>query len=72
MKVITGCGGRFTLSDNSHGPHAVGLNYSQVGINELWFLERSKETNSAGRFVQPRKVEGEWWHHPFWAQFDNA
>lgn len=40
-------GGRFTLSDDSHGVEQVGLNYEKVlefvescGIKELHFLER--------------------------------
>ena len=67
--------GRFTLSDDSHGPHAVGLNYHRlpeylqtVAISELWFLQRSNTPNVAGRTVQAAaaKVSGEWLEHEFW------
>ena len=45
MQVILAHDGRFTLSDDSHGPQAVGLNYDklfqyieEVGISDLWYL----------------------------------
>ncbi|OSD01108.1 histidinol phosphate phosphatase H [Trametes coccinea BRFM310] len=75
VEVILQAGGRFVLSDDSHGPHAVGLNYHRipayarrVGITELWVLERARgeERNAAGRAVVPRRVEGDWLEHPFW------
>ena len=66
---------RFALSDDSHGPHAVGLNYGRlfeyarrVGITELYVLEESGVPNSAGRHVGARAVSGSWWEHPFWTQ----
>ena len=72
-QVVKELGGRFTLSDDSHGPHAVGLNYNRlakylrdVGVDELWFLEGSETPNIAGRLVQARKMEGDWWEHRFW------
>ncbi|KAH9840211.1 polymerase/histidinol phosphatase-like protein [Rhodofomes roseus] len=72
-QLILKHGGRFALSDDSHGPHAVGLNYDRMaryvqrlGLDELWVLERSESANVGGRFVQPRKVDGKWWEHPFW------
>ncbi|KAG5644697.1 hypothetical protein DXG03_007920 [Asterophora parasitica] len=65
--------GRFALSDDSHGAHAVGLNYHRllaylqsVGVKELWYLERSEDINAAGRKVQPRRLEGNWADHAFW------
>jgi len=65
--------GRFALSDDSHGPHAVGLNYHRlaeylrtVGVEELWYLRRSDIQNAAGRAVQPVRLEGDWWEHDFW------
>ncbi|EPT00907.1 hypothetical protein FOMPIDRAFT_1162212 [Fomitopsis schrenkii] len=71
-KLIMQHGGRFALSDDSHGPHAVGLNYDRMaeyvqrlGVEELWVLERSQSANVGGRFVQSRRVE-RWWEHPFW------
>ncbi|KAH9933303.1 Polymerase/histidinol phosphatase-like protein, partial [Fomitopsis serialis] len=72
-QLILKHGGRFALSDDSHGPHAVGLNYDRMaqyvlrlGIEELWVLERSESPNVGGRLVRPSKVEGKWWEHPFW------
>ncbi|KZT63644.1 histidinol phosphate phosphatase H [Daedalea quercina L-15889] len=72
-ELIMKHGGRFALSDDSHGPHAVGLNYDRMaqyvqrlGVEELWVLERCERANVGGRFVQSRKVDGKWWQHPFW------
>jgi histidinol-phosphatase (PHP family) len=66
------------LSDDSHGPHAVGLNYPRllkyactVGIKEMWYLERSQEPNIGGRFVGSRKVAGNWWEDSFWSKANN-
>ncbi|KAH8080254.1 Polymerase/histidinol phosphatase-like protein [Cristinia sonorae] len=71
--------GRFTLSDDSHGPHAVGLNYSRmreyivrVGIKELWVLERSDAPNVGGRYTRPRKVEPNILASEFWETATNA
>ncbi|KZT09920.1 histidinol phosphate phosphatase H [Laetiporus sulphureus 93-53] len=65
--------GRFALSDDSHGPHAVGLDYDRmagyaqrIGINELWTLERKERRNAGGRYLHPVKVEGDCWKHVFW------
>ncbi|RDB16037.1 putative histidinol-phosphatase [Hypsizygus marmoreus] len=73
VEVILKHGGRFALSDDSHGPHAVGLNYHRlaeylraVGVSELWYLQRCETPNSAGRNVRPVRVDGEWWKHTFW------
>ncbi|KAI0658260.1 polymerase/histidinol phosphatase-like protein [Cubamyces menziesii] len=74
VEIISQAGGRFVLSDDSHGPHAVGLNYRRIpeyarrmGISELWVLERDDQVrNAAGRNVVLRKVPGEWLEHPFW------
>jgi len=73
MELIIKHGGRVALSDDSHGPHAVGLNYDrlaeylrQVGLGELWFLKYSARPNAIGRHVCSVKVEGNWWDHPFW------
>ena len=73
LQIIQRHNGRFTLSDDSHGPHAVGLNYHRlpeylqtVAISELWFLQRSNAPNVAGRFIQAAKLSGEWLDHEFW------
>ncbi len=53
------------MSDDSHGPHAVGLNYDrlyrymqEVGIKELWYLAND-HAPSEGRGLQPAKIRGE-------------
>ncbi|KAM5537389.1 hypothetical protein V8D89_008908 [Ganoderma adspersum] len=73
VKIIVKNGGRFALSDDSHGPHAVGLNYhrvveygQRVGINELWVLRSSSSPNPAGRNVSSQRLDGQWWEHQFW------
>ncbi|KAG6853244.1 hypothetical protein C0991_005746 [Blastosporella zonata] len=70
--------GRFALSDDSHGPHAVALNYHRLpeylksaGVTELWYLQRSETVNAAGRRVQPVRLEGLWEEHPFWRQYQH-
>ncbi|KAJ7120212.1 Polymerase/histidinol phosphatase-like protein [Mycena epipterygia] len=76
LEIILKNGGRLTLSDDSHGPHAVGLNYARLpeylqraGVAELWFLEHSETPNAAGRNVQATKMDRDWATHPFWARF---
>ena len=51
MQAFLGMGGRFTLSDDSHGVDQVGLDYQQVlrfiskvGITTLHFLQRKGDT----------------------------
>ena len=72
-QAIAAAGGRFALSDDSHGPHAVGLNYGRLheyaqraGVGALAVLAESETPNAAGRFVCARAVPGRWWEHPFW------
>ncbi|KAF9463207.1 Polymerase/histidinol phosphatase-like protein [Collybia nuda] len=66
-------GGRFALSDDSHGPHAVGLNYHRLagylretGVTELWYLQKADTLNTGGRTIQPVRLVGNWWDHGFW------
>ncbi|KAI0633937.1 histidinol phosphate phosphatase H [Trametes polyzona] len=76
VQIVLEEGGRFALSDDSHGPHAVGLNYHRlpeyarrVGISELWTLERPQtrtHQNAGGRWLVPRKISDPWINHPFW------
>ena len=47
VRMIQGEGGKFALSDDSHGPERVGLNFNQLkawaqglGIDGVWKLER--------------------------------
>lgn len=77
-QVAAKYGGRYTISDDSHGPQAVGLNYGRLynylrdaGIEELWYLTSiapSERAESAGfrRNVVPAKLHGDWWSHEFW------
>jgi histidinol-phosphatase (PHP family) len=48
------------LSDDSHGPAAVGLNYdhldayvNEMGISRVTHLEHTDSKNAAGRNVHP-------------------
>ncbi|KAF5379229.1 hypothetical protein D9615_005865 [Tricholomella constricta] len=73
VEFILKHGGRFALSDDSHGPDAVGLNYHRLpeylrtmGVEEVWYLKRSDVANAAGRRVQPTRLEGDWSDHVFW------
>ena len=73
FQLIQQYDGRFALSDDSHGPQAVGLNYSRmkeyilrVGIQQLWTLEPSPEPNIGGRYTRPRRVDGDVWERDFW------
>jgi len=56
--MIQELGGKFTLSDDSHGPGAVGLNYQKLfaylkenQINDVYVLKKE-----GGKIVQ-KKVE---------------
>lgn len=47
-------GGRLTLSDDSHGPQAVGLHYKDAfeylqaqGVNDLYYLSTRSDTNES-------------------------
>ncbi|KAG9091039.1 histidinolphosphatase, partial [Ceratobasidium sp. 392] len=58
--LIKSLGGTFVLSDDSHGPAAVGLNYDrllayveEMGIENVAHLERTDQKNKAGRQVHP-------------------
>ncbi|CAE6448457.1 unnamed protein product [Rhizoctonia solani] len=60
IKLIQALGGTFVLSDDSHGPAAVGLNYGkleayieQANITKVAHLERAANLNHAGRCLQP-------------------
>ncbi|TCD69813.1 histidinolphosphatase [Steccherinum ochraceum] len=79
VRLIQRLDGRFTLSDDSHGPHAVGLNYARmkeyamrVEISEIWHLERSPRVNHAGRLTRPCRVAGDIWESGFWAKATNV
>lgn len=68
VRMIQGEGGRFALSDDSHGPERVGLNFSRLklwaqglGINGVWKLERRGEKIEA---VEVNDV----WNDEFWSR----
>ncbi|KAG6335716.1 hypothetical protein ID866_3374 [Astraeus odoratus] len=74
-EMIHALGGRFTLSDDSHGPQRVGENYSEMRdylrglrVSELWFL--SRPDGHAGpifkRGLSPTCLHGDWFNHDFW------
>lgn len=84
LKLISKLGGRLTLSDDSHGPHQVGLNYTGVleyltqhQVKEIWFLvpvDKSPSDFSDQMIMLPRRrvkaslLPGQWQDHPFWSK----
>lgn len=62
-------GGRFTLSDDSHGPLAVGLHYDKAynylrerGVEQLWYLAEAEEGDAGrSRGVVAKVIEGKPW-----------
>ncbi|KAK1229854.1 hypothetical protein PQX77_007072 [Marasmius sp. AFHP31] len=73
LQMIVAEGGRFALSDDSHGPHAVGLNYDRMAdylkaqnITEIWHLQRAQTTGHDGRSLKAVKFAGDWRDHVFW------
>jgi len=67
LKLIVLLGGRLVLSDDAHGPSAVGMNYNLlidymnlVGVKDLWYLQVSKEGNTGGRRVRAVKMPEDW------------
>lgn len=69
LQLIISLGGRFTLSDDSHGPQAVGLHYDRAynylrerNVEQLWYLAPAKEGEEGrSRGVVARPVEGKPW-----------
>ena len=65
--MIKNVGGKFTLSDDSHGPHAVANNYhlllaylKETGVTEVYHLVKTPTG------VEEAKIE-DIQNHPFWA-----
>ncbi|GJN90573.1 hypothetical protein Rhopal_003585-T1 [Rhodotorula paludigena] len=69
--LILAKGGRFTLSDDSHGPQAVGLHYDRAynylrerNVQELWQLVPTDKASAPGegqRGVKAERIEGQPW-----------
>ncbi|KAF9266373.1 histidinol phosphate phosphatase H [Marasmius fiardii PR-910] len=75
LQMIVAEGGRFALSDDSHGPHAVGLNYHRMAeyletqkVSEIWFLQHTEQPTRRGRSVQAVLLPGNWRDHVFWKE----
>jgi len=73
--MIVKHGGRFGLSDDSHGKQAVGVDYDRLadylemsGITEIYHLaKRGRDEGGVGaRTVQPVPAEVGWRSGPFW------
>ncbi|KAF8333022.1 histidinol-phosphatase [Cantharellus anzutake] len=75
-RLIVDHGGRFALSDDSHGPEFIGLNYSRLRaylhdvleVPTIYHLEQSRVCNRGGRKVRAVASTGLWWEDPFWKQ----
>ncbi|TDL20698.1 histidinol-phosphatase [Rickenella mellea] len=72
-QIISELGGRFTISDDSHGPQAVGHNYEklykymrELELPELWYLSEGSISNKTGRKLVPVREHGEWKANRFW------
>ncbi|CAE6345819.1 unnamed protein product [Rhizoctonia solani] len=60
VNLVKSLGGTFVLSDDSHGPAAVGLNYDkmelyikEMDVTRIAELEKGDSPNRAGRFLKP-------------------
>jgi histidinol-phosphatase (PHP family) len=85
LQLILKLGGRLCLSDDSHGVHAVGLNYARLrqylidqGVDTLWYLEKDSEETAPAQNGPPvrfargtvaKSMGPEWQSHPFWSHF---
>ncbi|GAK65481.1 histidinol phosphate phosphatase H [Moesziomyces antarcticus] len=85
LRLIIKLGGRLCLSDDSHGVHAVGLNYTRLrhylvdqGVDTLWYLEKDSEETAPTQNGPPtrfargtvaKSMGPEWQSHPFWSHF---
>ncbi|KAJ1299998.1 hypothetical protein OPQ81_011832 [Rhizoctonia solani] len=61
VRLIQSLGGMFVLSDDSHGPGTVGLNYDkleayakEMGVTRVACLERVGSSNIGRRFLRPK------------------
>jgi len=77
LNLIVQSGGRVCLSDDSHGPQAVGLNYHRLPaylrtmrIEQLWYLKRAESSDSS--CVEACRYEGDWASDPFWTKIQSS
>ncbi|KZT59261.1 histidinol-phosphatase [Calocera cornea HHB12733] len=77
LKLIIESGGKLCLSDDSHGPQAVGLNYHRLpaylqsmGVKELWYLKRVDSSDTG--HVEACRYEGDWASDPFWTKIQSS
>ncbi|KAK7203310.1 Polymerase/histidinol phosphatase-like protein [Myxozyma melibiosi] len=73
VQLIMQKGGRFCLSDDSHGLAQVGLNFhkvvkhvSQLGLRELYYLDLDDSGEAVVRKDEVEKLMTD----PFWTQYD--
>lgn len=69
-QLIISKNGRLCLSDDSHGPQAVGLNYHRLkdylksnGVETIWYLQEGPDLS-----VSPTQYQGKWWEDEFWTR----
>ncbi|KZO89649.1 histidinol phosphate phosphatase H [Calocera viscosa TUFC12733] len=77
LKLLMKSGGRLCLSDDSHGPQVVGLNYHRLpaylqsmGVKELWYLKRDAVSEIGG--VEVCRYPGDWASDPFWTKIQSS
>ncbi|CAG8507963.1 10463_t:CDS:2 [Ambispora leptoticha] len=80
LELIIEKGGKFTISDDSHGPTSVGQNYEKLykylkefQIDTIFYLDHEYDPNSKdGKKLVVKKSLENILSHPFWQQFINA
>ena len=76
-QFILRIGGKLTLSDDAHGPLAVGAHYADVfaylqrmKVDTLWYLDEAKDEEDTKvvlrRMLVARQVQGNWQEDDFW------
>lgn len=74
-QLILDLGGKLCLSDDAHGPDAVGKHYRQakdylerMGVTMLHHLVPTSGGKVGRRRTEARRVEGDWRELPFWSK----
>lgn len=77
LQILLHMGGRVCLSDDSHGPQAVGLNYTrlraylrEVGVKDIWYLYMRR--GDVGRRAMARRAENLLENDAVWQQVGNT